>query len=293
MNTTSNLEPMRKIVLDLAKMIWSLLPGLFFLVAMSASAKDAVARSGTDGANSVLSSSDGMSLWGQEDEDLGGNYKLVGMMTGRLGWAIHHTRGNVQEVTIPAKVTSPSVRSPYVVGHTTAVGARRSNDVPKAHAGWFLLNTATDERKEGLTELQLQSELERIGWQRLPARLGDYQTPLCGDYSIVRTNAAEVTISNLHKPIEPVREVWHGRKLHLYFGNGVGNVRKLAVHAPYVTGYTTVLRGDHDPDAKANAGFFLLNTATDERKVGLTEREWFAKLEGIGWHSPQLDSPPL
>jgi hypothetical protein len=147
----------------------------------------------------------------------------------------------------------------------------------------------------------VQHELEGLKAKMTPIedaplgsdRTDDYEKPLCGNYNIVRTNADEVVIQNPRfRPITvDVGEIGNPG-FHTWTETSfTGNVRKLAVKAPYVTGYTSVLHGDENPDAKEHAGFFLINTATDAIKRGLTEQQWRAELEQIGWQNPELVLP--
>jgi hypothetical protein len=113
-------------------------------------------------------------------------------------------------------------------------------------------------------------------------QMPDYDKPICAEfpnYRLIRTNGAEVVIcrANLRKHTKPIVVD--------------GNVQRLAVKAPFVTGYITILYGDEHPSNKE--GYFILDLKTGEQKASLTEQEWRSELKRVGWAAAKLSSPPM
>lgn len=77
------------------------------------------------------------------------------------------------------------------------------------------------------------------------------------------------------------RDSWHnGPMLN-------GNIESYAVRDNYVTGYESLKC--HDPKVGGGCeGYYLLNTATNEQIEGMSEEEWKAELQKIGWFTPEL-----
>jgi hypothetical protein len=105
----------------------------------------------------------------------------------------------------------------------------------------------------------------------------DYEYKLLRGYDITRTNFREVCINHPEGP--------HSNPVI------AGNIVKFAVKDPYIVGVTTVLNGDPNPNAKKNAGYFVLNTSTNQIIKGLTEQKWRLELKHIGWLEPFLAEP--
>jgi|GEM_PF-4506516 len=132
--------------------------------------------------------------------------------------------------------------------------------------------------KFGSRDLNIGRLLQKINLSILPL-FPDYGRPLLGDYQLIRTNYQEVVIVRLRP---------HNG---LSCGALYGNVQKLAIKAPYVTGFTVPLEGDNNPNWKI--GYFLLNTQNHELKSGLTEQGWRECLKQVDWTTPTLSQPPM
>lgn len=120
--------------------------------------------------------------------------------------------------------------------------------------------------------------LQKINLSILPL-FPDYGRPLLGDYQLIRTNYQEVVIVRL-RPHNGLRS-----------GALYGNVQKLGIKAPYITGFTVRLDGDNNPNWKV--GYFLLNAQNHELKVGLTEQAWRECLTQVDWINPTMTQPPM
>lgn len=140
-------------------------------------------------------------------------------------------------------------------------------DIHKGHVAKF-----------GSRDLNIGRLLQKINLSILPL-FPDFGRPLLGEYQIIRTNYKEVVIVRLRP---------HNG---LSCGALYGNVQKLAIKAPYITGFTVPLEGDNNPNWKI--GYFLLNTQDHELKAGLTEQAWRECLKQVDWTNPTLSQPPM
>lgn len=98
----------------------------------------------------------------------------------------------------------------------------------------------------------------------------EYAEPLGGNYEMVRTNGSEVVITR-NKSI-------------------IGRVESLDRKPPYVTGYMISINPPPN-HADTAVGYFIIDTAGDNCKTGLTKDSWEAELKKLNWVKPILHSP--
>lgn len=105
--------------------------------------------------------------------------------------------------------------------------------------------------------------------------LPDYERPLLGVYSLIRTNYLEAVITK-------------GKEHAVY-----GNVQQMAIREPFVVGLTGAYVGESPSKSRNKTGYFILDTKTNEAKTALSEDEWKAELKKIDWSQPTLKPPPM
>jgi hypothetical protein len=92
---------------------------------------------------------------------------------------------------------------------------------------------------------------------------------LCNGYRLMWMNGTEAVIADVN-------------------GNVVtrGTVTQYATNCPFITGYTS--KAGFPPDTDPVEGYFLINTESGFRRVGMTEAEWSQQLLTIHWQTPHL-----
>lgn len=136
-------------------------------------------------------------------------------------------------------------------------------------------------RKTDITRLSSQSSntekiLQATTFTIHPI-FADYGRSLLGEYQLIRNNFKEVVIARPQNGLSIIA---------LY-----GNVQKLAIKEPYVTGFTLPFEGDKNHDKRT--GYFLLDTQNHKLKPGLTEEDWRTNLQQVNWSNPNLIPPPM
>jgi hypothetical protein len=98
----------------------------------------------------------------------------------------------------------------------------------------------------------------------------EYAESLGGKYKIFRTNGSEVVIARSNSVI--------------------GRVESIDTKPPYVTGYMISIE---PPASHADTaiGYFVIDTAKDQCKTGLSKDAWKAELKRINWVKPNLHNP--
>ena len=94
------------------------------------------------------------------DKKLCGEYKLVWTSGGEV--SIYRPSGG--DTMVNGNIAAYAVHSPYIAGCVTAANLGTNLNIG-AQGRFFILDTTTDKRLEGLSESQWTIELKTIGWE--------------------------------------------------------------------------------------------------------------------------------